>query len=125
VLRLNPERAARRLAHWQAIAIAACEQCGRNRVPEIHAVIELEPWLARLRSAPAQDANRFVLALRADARPLPASCAGPVMLLSGPEGGLAAGEEETALGAGFEAVTLGPRVLRAETAPLVALSRLA
>jgi 16S rRNA (uracil1498-N3)-methyltransferase len=79
VLRVDGERAQRKALHWQAIAVAACEQCGRNRV-------------------------------------------GAVTLLSGPEGGLSEAEEARARDAGFEPVTLGPRVLRADTAPLAALA---
>ena len=117
VLRLAGERAQKKQAHWQAIAIAACEQCGRNRVPQVHAVQPLGGWLA------AQASPGFVLSLRGDSQPLRQ---GPgrdsVTLLSGPEGGLAPGEEDAALGRGWQAVHLGPRVLRAETAPLAALA---
>jgi 16S rRNA (uracil1498-N3)-methyltransferase len=122
VLRLGAERAAKRLAHWQGIAVAACEQCGRNRVPTILPVEELRGWLQRLPAA--GDAPRLVLALRAGAQPLPDGFGTAVTVLSGPEGGLAPGEEEAAIHAGFRPVTLGPRVLRAETAPLAVLGRL-
>jgi 16S rRNA (uracil1498-N3)-methyltransferase len=122
VLRLTGERAEKRLAHWQGIAVAACEQCGRNRVPVIHPVQDLADWLRQLPGA--HDEDRLLLALRVDARALPQAPAHGMTVLSGPEGGLSAAEEETALRAGFQAVTLGPRVLRAETAPLAVLSRL-
>jgi 16S rRNA (uracil1498-N3)-methyltransferase len=122
VLRLAGERAAKRLAHWQGIAIAACEQCGRNRVPVIHPVREVHEWLQQLPGT--ADAARLLLALRTDAQPLPQAFDGDVTMLSGPEGGLSAAEEDAALRAGFRAITLGPRVLRAETAPLAVLSRL-
>lgn len=123
VLRLAGERAAKRLAHWQGIAIAACEQCGRNRVPVIHPVADFAQWL---RQPPAaHDEARLMLALCADAHALLEAPAQAVTVLSGPEGGLSAAEEEAALRAGFRPVTLGPRVLRAETAPLALLSRLA
>ncbi len=123
VLRLSGERAERKQAHWQGVAAAACEQCGRNRVPQIEAPRGLADWLA----APMAPAlRRFVLSLEEDARPLSQAMAGdtraPVLLLSGPEGGLSAQEVGQARAAGFEPVTLGPRVLRAETAPLAALS---
>ncbi len=123
VLRLSGERAERKQAHWQGVAAAACEQCGRNRVPQIDAPRGLSDWLA----APvAPTLRRLVLSLEADARPLSHAMAGdtraPVLLLSGPEGGLAPQEVAQARAAGFEPVTLGPRVLRAETAPLAALS---
>jgi 16S rRNA (uracil1498-N3)-methyltransferase len=122
VLRLTGERAAKRLAHWQGIAVAACEQCGRNRVPVIHPVQDLADWLRQLPGA--QDEARLLLALRADARALPEASTQGVTVLSGPEGGLSVSEEDSALRAGFQPVTLGPRVLRAETAPLAVLSRL-
>ncbi len=117
VLRVAGERAAKKQAHWQAIAIAACEQCGRNRVPPVHEVQPLAAWLA------AGGAPGLVLSLGAGTVPLAAAAgAGEVTLLSGPEGGLAAAEEEAALARGWRAVHLGPRVLRAETAPLAALA---
>jgi 16S rRNA (uracil1498-N3)-methyltransferase len=117
VLRLQGERARRKLEHWQAIAIAACEQCGGNRVPQVHPLAELARW------QPPVGPVRRMLSLAAGARPLRAAAA-PVLLLSGPEGGLSPREEQQALAAGFEPVTLGPRVLRAETAPLAALAAL-
>lgn len=118
VLRLAGERAQKKQAHWQAIAIAACEQSGRNRVPAVHAVQPLPAWLA------AQAQPGLVLSLREGTRPLAAAAGAraSVTLLSGPEGGLAPSEEDAALARGWTAVHLGPRVLRAETAPLAALA---
>jgi 16S rRNA (uracil1498-N3)-methyltransferase len=123
VLRVDGERAQRKALHWQAIAVAACEQCGRNRVPMLPPPRPLREWLAALPPAAAGE-RRFVLSLDAAARPLPpaATLAGAVTLLSGPEGGLSDAEEARARDAGFEPVTLGPRVLRADTAPLAALA---
>lgn len=126
VLRVDGERAQRKAQHWQAIAVAACEQCGRNRVPALPAPRPLREWLATL-APPAAGERRFVLSLGADAQPLPpaATLAGAVTrvtLLSGPEGGLSDSEEARAREAGFEPLTLGPRVLRADTAPLAALA---
>ncbi len=120
VLRLQGERAQRKQEHWQAIAVAACEQCGRNRVPAVHLPLPLARWLAS-----ATQGTRAVLSLAADAQPLQ-QLAGrrSVLLLSGPEGGLAEQEEQAARQAGFLPVTLGPRVLRADTAPLAALAAL-
>lgn len=118
VVRLSAERAARRQEHWQAIAIAACEQCGRNRVPPVHLPLELASWAA------PSGLLRCVLSLDPQAEPLVKRARagdGPVLLLSGPEGGLAEREEAEARAAGFVPVTLGSRVLRAETAPLAAL----
>lgn len=124
VLRLNSERADKKRAHWEAIAIAACEQCGRNRVPVIHPVLTFGNWL----DAPLDDAARFVLSLVpgtrrvADAAP---DAGREAWVLSGPEGGLSAAEEQAAIARGFAPLTLGPRVLRAETAALAALVGLA
>jgi 16S rRNA (uracil1498-N3)-methyltransferase len=118
VLRLSGERAQKKQAHWQGIAIAACEQSGRNRVPLVHEVQPLAGWLAR------QAAPGLVLSLRAGTQPLSAALAGSseVTLLSGPEGGLAGAEEDAAWQRGWRPVHLGPRVLRSETAPLAALA---
>jgi len=125
VLRLSGERATKKQAHWQAIAVAACEQCGRNRVPAVGTPQDLGRWLAALR----HDGPKLVLSLGDDTRPLAECLAGapadaPVLLLSGPEGGLSPAEVQAAQAQGFQPVTLGSRVLRAETAPLAALSRL-
>ncbi len=119
VLRLSGERAQKKREHWQAVAVAACEQCGRNRVPPVHAVRSLSDWLAQ----PADGPQRLLLSLRAGANPVHATAVAgsAVTFLSGPEGGLSPAEEDAAIAAGFTPVTLGPRVLRAETAPLAAL----
>ena len=128
VLRLKGERADKKVAHWQGVAIAACEQCGRNRLPPVHAVDTLSDWLAAL-PAPSAATPRLLLSLRAGTQPLAQALAAydsatPVTLLSGPEGGLSTAEEDAALAHGFLPVTLGPRVLRAETAPLACLALL-
>lgn len=116
VLRLAGERAQKKQAHWQGVTIAACEQSGRNRVPTVHAVQPLAAWLA---SQPPG----LVLSLRAGTQPLAAVAPGATLtLLSGPEGGLSPAEEDAALARGWQPVQLGPRVLRAETAPLAALA---
>jgi 16S rRNA (uracil1498-N3)-methyltransferase len=119
VLRLAGERADKRQAHWQAVAVAAAEQCGRTRVPRIAPVKTLSSWLAE----GGWTACRHVLSLAADAQPLDTKPGGvgPVLLLSGPEGGLDPAEEAQARQQGFTPVGLGPRVLRADTAPLAAL----
>ena len=126
VLKLKGERADKKLAHWQAVAVAACEQCGRNQVPVIHPAVTLAQWLAAHPQPPHE--SRAVLSLAPGSQPLlhaiSAEGAGPVVLLSGPEGGLSPQEEAAALAAGFAPITLGPRVLRAETAPLAALALL-
>ncbi len=127
VLKLKGERADKKIAHWQAVAVAACEQCGRNRVPVVHDAIDLAGWArAQAGSEGTGAAQRLLLSLRAGTLPLQqaAAPAGPVLFLSGPEGGLSSAEEDLALLHGFAPVTLGPRVLRAETAPLAALAAL-
>jgi 16S rRNA (uracil1498-N3)-methyltransferase len=123
VLRLAGERATKKQQHWQAVAEAACEQCGRNRVPVIEPVREIADWLAGAHGA----ATRQVLSLREGTRGIDAlrASTGAVLCLSGPEGGLAASEEDAALAAGFAPLTLGPRVLRAETAAIAVLAALA
>ena len=123
VLRLVGERAQRKQQHWQAIAEAACEQCGRAQVPVVAPVQELSAWLAALPKA--DGSHRLLLSLQPDARPLPGLLQpGPstVITLSGPEGGLTPEEEAAARSAGFVPVALGPRVLRADTAPLAVLA---
>lgn len=115
-VRLKDERADKRLAHWRQIAISACEQCGRSVLPVIHPPLTLAEWLAHTDAA-------LKLVLHPVAEPLtshekPASLA----FLIGPEGGLSDAEVQQAQKAGFLAARLGPRVLRTETAPVVALS---
>lgn len=123
VLRLAGERAEKRRAHWQAIAVAACEQCGRNRVPAIGAPQALASWLAALPERDEREA-RWLLGWR-DATPLEARAPQRVCVLSGPEGGLTEHEEDLARARHFEARSLGPRVLRADTAPLAVAATLA
>ena len=118
VLKLKGERAEKKLAHWQGIAVASAEQCGRNRVPPVHAAVTLAEWVKK-----APPGERWVLSLSEGTQSLGQMLgAGPVTVLSGPEGGLSPSEELAALAAGFAPVTLGPRVLRAETAPLAVLA---
>jgi 16S rRNA (uracil1498-N3)-methyltransferase len=125
VLRLAGERAEKKRAHWEAIAIAACEQCGRNRVPVIHPVRSFSGssgWVDTAESTAA----RLVLSLAEGTRGIADAIASQapncgVLVLSGPEGGLSSTEEQEAIARGFAPVTLGLRVLRAETAALAAL----
>lgn len=126
VLRLSGERALKKQMHWQGIAVAACEQCGRNRLPPVHAARALRDFPDWVRP---DIQRRYVLSLAADSQPLSSVLthrkdAGPVLLLSGPEGGLSPAEEKAACAAGFQALSLGPRILRAETAPLALLAAL-
>ena len=127
VLRLAAERAEKKVAHWQSVAVAACEQCGGNRVPAIHPVMSLTAWV-KARNTASPSGLSLLLSLRTGTQALRAldlghQCA-DVTFLSGPEGGLSASEEEVALACGFSPVTLGPRVLRSETAALSALAAL-
>jgi 16S rRNA (uracil1498-N3)-methyltransferase len=129
VLRLAGERAERKRAHWQGIASAAAEQCGRTRLPLVGAV---RSFAEALDAAPATPQLQLVLSLHPQARPWPKCVAAPILegvralrLISGPEGGLSALEEQRAIDAGALPVRLGPRTLRADTAPLAALAALA
>lgn len=145
VLRLDGERAPKRVAHWEAIVRAASAQCGRTRLMAVAPVLPLQGWLASLPALPgpglmpapgaaaaptaapiaepAVAPARWLLSLADDALP-PArrALSQALTLLSGPEGGLSAAEERAARAAGFWPVSLGPRVLRAETAPLALLA---
>jgi len=120
VVRLTAQQAERRLNHWRAIAIAACEQSGRNRLPAIASPVPLRDFLRtsdgsmRLLLSPAATATLADLPRLVSA----------VTVLIGPEGGLAEAEQEAAVAAGFRPVRLGPRVLRTETAAIAALTLL-
>jgi 16S rRNA (uracil1498-N3)-methyltransferase len=124
VVRLTAERAERRASHWRAVVAAACEQCGRNLLPPVAAVAPLERWLARLPAA-GDGLQRLLLTPGAEARlrDLERPRDG-VILLAGPEGGLTQDEEAAARRGGFVPISLGPRVLRTETAPVAALAAL-
>lgn len=124
ILRLQPERAIRKLAHWQAVAVASCEQCGRNRVPVVEPVLPLSQWLETL-PKDITPGMRQMLSLRQAAPWQPATQHSAMTFLSGPEGGLSEQEEAMAQQCGFTPVSLGPRTLRADTAPLMVLSMLA
>ena len=121
-LKLSGERAEKRAAHWQAIARAACEQCGRNRVPVVSEVLALADWLAlpaagtRILMHPQAEVSLPVLAA--------ASPRQPIHVLVGPEGGFSAREVAMAAEHGVQACRFGPRVLRTETAGLAALAAL-
>jgi len=120
VVRLASERLERRAAHWRNVVISACEQCGRNRVPELEGMLSFAQFMARAPNA----GTRLLLALDADHRLRDLAPAAPVHVLVGPEGGLAPEERTLAVAAGFVPVRFGPRVLRTETAPLAALAAL-
>ena len=122
VLRLNAERALKRQLHWQGIAQAACAQSGRNTLPQIDVP---QSWAEWFNTFPHDETQaHWMLSLSAASTPLNSVPeVKRVLLLSGPEGGLSHDEEAQALEKGFVAVSLGARVLRAETAPLAVLSR--
>lgn len=133
VVKLSAERGEKRVAHWRGIVAAACEQSGRNRLPEVAEPLALAAWLAA-RAGPAGPAGRaaigqlLVLSPRAtESLAGWARRSGPceVTLLIGPEGGLSPEEEDAARRAGALALGMGPRVLRTETAGLAALATLA
>jgi 16S rRNA (uracil1498-N3)-methyltransferase len=124
VLRLNGERAEKKVAHWQGVAIAACEQSGRSVVPKIAPVMTLPAWLQSLGEARPEQRRWLLSPTSAQALTAQAPAA-QTLVLSGPEGGLSAGEEEAARAQGFIAINLGPRILRADTAPLAVLGWLA
>ncbi|HEX3062845.1 MAG TPA: 16S rRNA (uracil(1498)-N(3))-methyltransferase [Usitatibacter sp.] len=117
VVRLSGERAARREAHWRRVAVAACEQSGRNRIPEVRPTLGFQSWVAVPAAAP-----RWVLTPAAPALAAQPAPQGDIELLVGPEGGLSEREMDLAISQGGISVGLGPRVLRAETAPVAALA---
>ena len=123
VLRLQGDRAEKKRAHWQGVAIAAAEQCGRSKPLQVAPVKTLAQWLADLPDD--ADEQRWLLSPVA-AQPLSALAAkagdvGRIVVLSGPEGGLSEAEEQSARTRGFSAAKLGPRILRADTASLAVL----
>ena len=122
VVRLSGERAGKRVAHWRAVAASACEQCGRNRLPDVEPISELRDWLGR-----HLDADGCRIVLTPGAEPLIRSlerARDGITVLIGPEGGLSDAEVELAAAAGFLPVGFGPRVLRTETAAVAVLSAL-
>jgi len=118
VVRLAEERTAGRTEHWQRVAVSACEQCGRSRIPPVHAPAPLVEALAALEPG----THGLMLDPRAESGLPTAPLAPGLALLIGPEGGLTEAERELALSHSFAPVRLGPRILRTETAPLSALS---
>lgn len=118
-VKLTAERAAQRREHWQAVAIAACEQCGRNRIPAIHQVLTFERWLETpalaQRAILHPDGGATIQALDKDT---------PIELAIGPEGGFAPEEIDAARRSGCTILTAGPRVLRTETAGMALLAAL-
>jgi 16S rRNA (uracil1498-N3)-methyltransferase len=118
VVRLDAEQSDAKVRHWRAVAVGACEQCGRNAVPEIAPPAGLAVFL---RSAPS-DAARIVLSPSGSLRIRNLDGSRGLILLIGPEGGLSETEQASAVDAGFSALSLGPRVLRTETAAIASLA---
>jgi 16S rRNA (uracil1498-N3)-methyltransferase len=121
VARPKGERADSRRAHWQKVVISACEQCGRNKVPQVHSLTPLADYL----QGPAGDSFRILLSPHSKlefSKSIPSVPS--IVLAAGPEAGFDADEEAAFASAGFTPLKLGPRVLRTETAALAALAAL-
>ncbi len=121
VVRLSAMRAAKRRQHWQRVAAAACEQCGRNLLPDIGEVVDLRHWLATLEPGPTMELRLVGDPSAAAENPLEVSAPRCVTLLVGPEGGFSEAEIALTRERGFQGIRFGPRVLRAETAAIAAL----
>ncbi len=122
VAKLSAERAAKRLEHWQQVAISACEQCGRNLLPKIHAPLDIMVWLQQMKEMPQ---TKLILLPEGEATlhslPKPQ---GVVTLLIGAEGGFTQAESASAIHCGFTAIRMGARVMRTETAAVAGLAAL-
>jgi len=118
IVKLSSDRADRRVAHWRKVVIAACEQCGRNRIPDVTRITDLDTFLAE----PIDSALRLLLAPDAEGSLKRFDPPTSVTLLVGPEGGLSPQERRHAESRGFHPVRFGPRVLRTETAPLAVMA---
>lgn len=118
-VKLAGEREEKRVEHWQAVAVSACEQSGRNYVPQVEAPLSLKMWLPTVKADRAFVLSPHVKASLVD-KPLPPHA--NLVLLVGPEGGLSDQEVGLAIQAGFQPLSLGPRVLRTETAGLAGLA---
>ncbi|KAB8042247.1 16S rRNA (uracil(1498)-N(3))-methyltransferase [Janthinobacterium aquaticum] len=122
VVRLSSERAEKKLSHWQGIIVSASEQCGRNRLASLSSLEEFSRWIAHPAAAP-----RILLSPRGTqtlAEWAAARQAHDLALMVGPEGGFSSSEEDAAIAAGAIALSMGPRVLRTETAALAAITTL-
>ena len=120
IVRLSADRQEKRETHWQNVVIAACEQCGRNTIPEVKSSLSLPEFLG----ASPKDGTRLLLSPQGEkrVRDLSLRDGEPILILIGPEGGLAPDERQLVQDFGFSTVRFGPRVLRTETAPLAALA---
>jgi 16S rRNA (uracil1498-N3)-methyltransferase len=127
VTRLDGTRAAKRAEHWRSVIVASCEQCGRNRLPLLHRLLDFAEALASPNSeSAAMDPGAMLSLVLAPGEGIPLSRlerpAGPIRILIGPEGGLTPDELSAAKRAGFVSLVLGPRILRTETAGVAVLS---
>jgi 16S rRNA (uracil1498-N3)-methyltransferase len=118
VVRLDAEQAESKATHWRAVALNACEQCGRARLPTLDTPVSLVNYLGGTAGAP----HRLVLEPDVEPSDMPARLEGQVEIAIGPEGGFADEELEAFRLAGFVGVRLGPRILRTETAAIAALT---
>ncbi len=117
-VKLTGPRLEKKQQHWQQILVSACEQCQRNRLPQLNPACRIDDWLPTV-----QDSARFVLHHRSDTSLSALAQPASVALVIGPEGGLSAEEiQRSQQQFGFQPLTLGPRVFRTETAPLTAIS---
>lgn len=115
-VRLSDERADKRLLHWQQVAISACEQSGRTKIPVIHAPIVLDDWLVHVQADLKLMLHPMAESIESYTKP------SSLALLIGPEGGFSDNEIAKAVQQAFQSIRLGHRVLRTETAPIVALT---
>ncbi|MDR3394754.1 MAG: 16S rRNA (uracil(1498)-N(3))-methyltransferase [Parasulfuritortus sp.] len=120
IVRLDDDKRHKRRQHWQGVVISACEQCGRNHVPPVAPILDFHEWLG---TVPGLVGERFLLDPEASLRLRDlAAPVETVTLLAGPEGGYDANERDAVIRAGFTRLSLGPRILRTETAALAALA---
>ncbi|MCL6263527.1 16S rRNA (uracil(1498)-N(3))-methyltransferase [Craterilacuibacter sp. RT1T] len=119
IVRLSGERAQKRIERWQEIVVSACEQCGRNTIPEVRPILTLKEWLAH---PPEADARLILSPLGERKLADLAQAPQKLWLMAGPEGGFSGQEEQAALASGWTPLRLGPRVLRTETAALAAVA---
>jgi 16S rRNA (uracil1498-N3)-methyltransferase len=122
VVRLDAKQAGSKTQHWRAIAISACEQCGRNRLPVIDPPLELIDHLSAAEGSRAAAPGLRLVLEPGMSEALPHDPGGGIELAIGPEGGFAAEELEAMRLAGFQRVALGPRILRSETAAIAAIA---
>jgi 16S rRNA (uracil1498-N3)-methyltransferase len=120
VVKLDERQADRKIEHWRAIVVSACEQCGRNRVPEVTLP---QPYIEAVRSIDTA-VTRVLLSPTGTLRARDLGKPTRIAMLIGPEGGLSENEQEAAIAAGFQPLRMGPRILRTETAAIAALAAL-